>query len=59
VFTHYASVGVVEDDELHWLVDPAVSQADGNAIFDVSVPESPTVVDGVIGLGILEGDDEC
>ena len=58
MFTHNTGVCVVENDELYRLVDPAVSQADRNAIFDVSVPESPAVVDGVIGLRIFKRDDK-
>ena len=38
MFTHYARVGIIEDDELARFVDPSVLQTDGDTIDGVSMP---------------------
>ena len=59
VLAHESGVGIVKDNELTGLIDPAVAKTNRDPVLDVSMPKGSAMVDGVLRSGVIENNDEC
>jgi hypothetical protein len=44
MLSHESGNSIIIDYELHWLVDPTIPQADRYLIYNITVPQKPTVL---------------
>lgn len=62
VLAHEPCFDIIEDDELHWLVNPSVTETELNTLIgrgDSTMPQATRKLDDIRGFLGIKADDEC